>query len=48
MLLFWKLNGLELANQDHPYYAEVFIGVVTGEVDSEALLSQLILVESRD
>lgn len=45
MLLFWELNGLELINEDHAYYADIFVDVITGETDPEALLAQLTLME---
>ncbi|WP_018389161.1 type II toxin-antitoxin system death-on-curing family toxin [Ancylobacter sp. FA202] len=45
MLLFWELNGWELVNEDHAYYADLFVGVITGEVAEEALLAQMHLLE---
>lgn len=44
MLAFFAQNGLALENQDHPYYAEVFIDVITGEQPVEHLIDQMRLV----
>jgi len=41
MLAFFALNGLALENHDHPYYAEVFIDVITGEQPAEHLIDQM-------
>ncbi|WP_029351123.1 Fic family protein [Bosea sp. 117] len=41
MLAFFALNGLALENQDHPYYAEIFIDVIAGEQPVEHLIDQM-------
>lgn len=41
MLMFWELNGYELVNEDHAYYAELLIAVITREIELENMLVQL-------
>lgn len=45
MLLFLNENGLALVNDNHEFYAEMFVDVIAGSTPPENLLALLTVIE---